>query len=300
MGIIKFETVKKDILMKVDEELLKNWNKLNHSEQYFTLLELWLIHSNPKELLDAFHAIPLLQLHRFFDDNNATSFEETIENIRYMSELYSLALYDMFGFVDIKSTVAIKKNQWNISDIVVKPLIKRILPMLAIDTRTMQIFLLVNADLGYFQPKIRQRYKEYVNTLQYPKIMPTKGVYRLKISLGRAYRTIEIDAKKSFEYLADAILEQFYFDDDHLYEFTFFDIFGKMTRVDNTDSDTYYLKNLPLKELESFQFIFDFGANWEFNIFIEDIDKSREIESVKLIKSHGEAPEQYPEYDEEW
>ncbi len=50
----------------------------------------------------------------------------------------------------------------------------------------------------------------------------------------------------------------------------------------------------------SFKFIFDFGDWWEFNILIEEIKEGETIDEVKLIKSYGTAPKQYPDYDEEW
>ena len=314
MGILRFEVSKKNIVMKIDEDLLKNWGNLNSTEQYFTLLEIWLIHSSPRELIDGFHELPFTLLNIFFRQNIAHSLKKTLEIIDFSSENYNLALFEMFGFVEIETVKPTTKNRWNITEITVKPLVKQIFPIVMIEKKDMLSFVLSKVELGYFQKRVQPHYKEYKNILQYPKVISNIGTYRLKISLHKAYRTIEINSSKSFQSLANAILEQFDFDNDHLYAFNFVDRFGKKVDIlhssldgdgENLWADEYYLKNLPLKELEEFKFIFDFGDNWEFDILIENIDSSREIDAVKLIKSHGEAPEQYPDYDdydddEEW
>lgn len=309
MGILRFEASKKDIVMKIDEELFKNWKNLNETEQYFTLLELWLIHSSPKDVIEVFYEIPFVALNTFFRENTAPTLKKTIELIDFSSEYYSVALYEMFGFIEIQAAEPIKKNKWNITQIRVKPLIKNIFPLISIDKKDLLLFIYIKPKLGFFQNRVQQHYKEYKNRLKYPKKIINTGTYRLKISLYKAYRTIEINSNISFNDLADSILEQFNFDNDHLYEFRFIDRFGKKINISDASFDEseenivdYYLKDLPLGKFESFKFIFDFGDNWEFDILIENIDNSREIDSVKLIKSHGEAPEQYPDYydEEEW
>lgn len=309
MGILRFEASKKDIVMKIDEELFKNWKNLNETEQYFTLLELWLIHSSPKDVIEAFHEIPFVALNIFFRENTAPTLKKTIELIDFSSEYYSVALYEMFGFIEIQEAEPIKKNKWNIIQIRVKPLIKNILPLITIDKKDLLSFIFSKPELGYFQNKVQSHNKDYKNRLKYPKKITNTGTYRLKISLYKAYRTIEINSNSTLDDLADAILEQFDFDNDHLYEFRFKNRFGKKINISDASFDEsgeniadYYLKDLPLGKFESFKFIFDFGDNWEFDILIENIDNSREIDSVKLIKSHGKAPEQYPDYydEEEW
>jgi len=310
MGILRFEASKKDIVMKIDEELFKNWKNLNETEQYFTLLELWLIQSSPKDVIEVFHEIPFVALNIFFRENTAPTLKKTIELIDFSSEYYSVALYEMFGFVEIQEAEPIK-NKWNIIQIRVKPLIKNIFPLITVDKRDLLSFVFSKPKLGFFQNRVQQHYKEYKNRLKYPKKIINTGTYRLKISLYKVYRTIEINSSISFEELAGVILEQFNFDNDHLYAFNFIDRFGKKTNIlhssldddgNNLWADDYYLKDLSLGEFENFKFIYDFGDNWEFDILIENIDNSREIESIKLVKSHGEAPEQYPDYcdEEEW
>ncbi len=308
MGILRFKVSKKEIAMEINEELLKNWQSLNATEQYFMLLEFWLIHSNPRETIEGFNDRPIITLISFFT-RERFSLDDTISELDYAPEYYNLALCEMFGFVDIFAMKPKDKNRWNIVDVKVKPLVKKILPLAIMENREIVSMLFDPPKLGFFQKVFQPHFREYKNILEYPKETTTEGVYRLKISLGRVYRTIEINADTNFESLAIAILEQFNFDCDHLYEFKFSDNFGKNIAIKHAEMsedgdddlwvDEYCLKNLPLQELESFKFIFDFGDWWEFDILIEKIDKGREIDSIELIKSHGEAPEQYPDYDDE-
>lgn len=312
MGILKFKVSKKEIVMEINEELLKNWQSLNPTEQYFMLLEFWLIHSNPKDTIDSSNNKPILELITFFTRDSHLSLDKTIECLHFHPEYHNLALCEMFGFVDILTIKPQEKNSWNIIDIKVKPLVKKILPLAIPKYEGMINFLFNPPKIGFFQKIFQPHFKEFKNILEYPKESITEGVYRLKISLGRVYRTIDVNSDTSFEYLAINILEQFNFDCDHLYEFKFSDNFGKNRSIkheamsedgddDDLWADEYCLKNLPLKELDSFKFIFDFGDWWEFDILIEKIDHGRKIDKIELVKSYGKAPKQYPDYnDEEW
>ncbi|MBD3794161.1 MAG: hypothetical protein IE889_08435, partial [Campylobacterales bacterium] len=49
-------------MVGINEELLKNWQQLNATEQYFMLLEFWLFHSRPDEIIEGFHKSPLTAL----------------------------------------------------------------------------------------------------------------------------------------------------------------------------------------------------------------------------------------------
>lgn len=311
MGILRFKVSKKEVVVGINEELLKNWQQLNATEQYFMLLEFWLFHSRPDEIIEGFHKSPLTALMNFFQ-RERFSLDKTLSELDYNPEYSNLALCEMFGFVDIYDLTPKDKNRWNIIDIKVKPLAKKILPLaFGKDEKERMHLLFSELKLGAFQQIFQPYFKEFNAILAYPKEKNmTKGVYQLKVSLGRIYRTIEVDADTTCERLALTVLEQFTFDCDHLYEFRFTDDFGKNRSIkhpemreeadDDLWADAYCLKNLPLQVSENFKFIFDFGDWWEFDILIEKIDESREIKGVKLIKSQGEAPKQYPDYDEEW
>ena len=308
MGILTFAVSKKEIVMGIDEKLLKNWKTLNITEQYFMLLEFWLIHSKPKDTLSIHSNIsPLAEIVNFFAENSCATIEITIEMIPFQPEFYNIALCEMFGFINVIDAEPTKKNRWNIIDIKVLPFAKKVLSLILQDKKNMLKFIFSSQERGYYQKTFAPYFKEFKNILKYPKEVTHNGVFTLKVTLGKAYRTIKIDSKESFETLALAILEEFNFDNDHLFEFGFMDRFGtqilvKHFEMDLNDTefcvDNFYLSNLPLRELESFVFIFDFGDWWKFDIFIEKIEEGESIEGVKLLKSYGVAPEQYPYYED--
>ncbi len=50
-----------------------------------------------------------------------------------------------------------------------------------------------------------------------------------------------------------------------------------------------------------FFWFFDFGDNWEFNVLLERIDPvDLNLKKPKVLEKKGEAPEQYPMWDEKW
>ena len=311
MGMLKFKVSKKEVVVEINEKLLKNWKSLNSTEQYFMLLEFWLIHSTPRETIDASNDRPIIVLINFFMID-MFSLDDTMSELNYAPEYYNLALCEMFGFVEIFAMSPKEKNRWNIIDVKVKLLAKKILPQARIDKREIISQIFSKPKIGFFQNMFQPYFKEFKNILEYTSETTIKsGIYRLKITLGRVYRIIDIDADTSFEFLAINILEQFDFDCDHLYEFRFTDNFGKDRTIKHAEiseegeddlwANEYCLKNFPLNELETFKFIFDFGDWWEFDILIEKIDEGKKLDELKLIKSYGEAPKQYDyeDWDEE-
>ena len=53
---------------------------------------------------------------------------------------------------------------------------------------------------------------------------------------------------------------------------------------------------------QSMTYLFDFGDNWEFQVTLEQIDPAGKAPlGPVLIDGRGDAPEQYPSWDEdEW
>jgi hypothetical protein len=46
-------------------------------------------------------------------------------------------------------------------------------------------------------------------------------------------------------------------------------------------------------------YLYDFGDNWEFEVQLEGIDPADpKVRRPKVLETHGEAPEQYPRWDE--
>lgn len=129
--------------------------------------------------------------------------------------------------------------------------------------------------------------------------------YVISVSLGKGcYRHIKISGKATLEDLHSVILEAFEFDDDHAHAFF----------LDNSawSDDSYYSQFLDdgsryscdytlfrvLSEKQKFLYIFDFGDEWRFSCNVLHVTDEK-CDEPEIVKSVGEAPEQYPDFDDE-
>ena len=56
-----------------------------------------------------------------------------------------------------------------------------------------------------------------------------------------------------------------------------------------------------LKEKDVFHYLFDFGDDWWHRIKVQSINETKSKKKhIKLIKTVGESPPQYPDYDENY
>ncbi len=102
------------------------------------------------------------------------------------------------------------------------------------------------------------------------------------------------------------ILQSVNFDSDHLDRFSYKNQVGRTVEISHPyadsspSTDEVRIGDLPLHEGASMTYIFDFGDWWEFNVQLEKIqtDDSRTNHKA-ILESHGEAPPQYPDWDEE-
>jgi hypothetical protein len=57
---------------------------------------------------------------------------------------------------------------------------------------------------------------------------------------------------------------------------------------------------LPLQVGASMTYNFDFGEDWRFEVRLERVDPTDpKLQKPVLVESHGKAPQQYPNWDEE-
>jgi Plasmid pRiA4b ORF-3-like protein len=136
-------------------------------------------------------------------------------------------------------------------------------------------------------------------------------VFRASLS-PKVYRDFEILSAKSLYDLAEAIIHLFGFDLDHAFGF-----FSKLTGrifdspvkyelfADTGESEARSVKRTQIVKAfpavgAKMTFLYDYGDNWQFRI--EVIGKNRKEPGVRyprLLTAIGEAPEQYPEMDDE-
>ncbi len=109
MGIVKLHPSHQKEIFQLNEPIFQSWNELNNTERYFTLLESWLLRSNPRELLDErrpFYGSLLATCFKFWQDIPKYGLkvernEQVEEMLKYIPGLYNIALLELFGFIEI-------------------------------------------------------------------------------------------------------------------------------------------------------------------------------------------------------
>jgi Plasmid pRiA4b ORF-3-like protein len=143
----------------------------------------------------------------------------------------------------------------------------------------------------------------------------TKHIITLRVSLEpKIFRDIEIASEASLYKLAQVITKAFGFDFDHMFGFydnlkkpyksnTVFELFTDIGEP--SDENARGVKKSKVadafgKDGTTLAFLFDYGDQWIFKVRRTSAAESAAAKTYwKLIKSEGEAPEQYPEYEEE-
>lgn len=137
--------------------------------------------------------------------------------------------------------------------------------------------------------------------------LPSKVSYVISVSLRPGcYRHIRISGGSTLSELHLAIQEAFSFDNDHAYAFF-------LDNVEWSSQDCYYaeevssgyrkaskyrMERVGLQKGQKFKYLFDFGDEWLFQCKVLRV-LEEETTGAEIIKSKGESPQQYPEYDDE-
>ena len=143
--------------------------------------------------------------------------------------------------------------------------------------------------------------------------MPTPEVYVFRVLLNRKlYREIEIAGSKTLCDLAEAIVAAYGFDFDHAFGF-----FSNLTRniyaspvkyelfADMGEPGSRSVKRTKIAGAfpsvgAQMTFLFDYGDDWQFRtVLVGKNKKQAGIRYPRIVKTVGDAPEQYPEVDEE-
>lgn len=120
------------------------------------------------------------------------------------------------------------------------------------------------------------------------------------------YCHIRIGANATLYKLHQAILNAFDFEDDHQHAF-FMDnhVWSPVdayysSKMDGWERLTkkYTLKRVKLEKGKKFTYLFDFVDKWVFQCkVLQELEEKTDIPGI--IRSVGESPEQYPEYEED-
>jgi hypothetical protein len=158
---------------------------------------------------------------------------------------------------------------------------------------------------GAWQSLFQPYFPEWKRNLELPKAEARAGVFIFRASLGKIWRRFAMPAESTLGDLFTMIRRSVEFDDDHLYEFRYIDQFGAEVtaghpRMDEGPwADDIAVGSLPLAPGQEMQLTYDFGDNWQFKVKLERIETNDPtVKEPTLLESHGEAPEQYPSWDD--
>ncbi|MBX2840404.1 MAG: plasmid pRiA4b ORF-3 family protein [Flammeovirgaceae bacterium] len=134
------------------------------------------------------------------------------------------------------------------------------------------------------------------------------GIYIFKVKMNnQIWRVIRIPGSCFLDELHRAILDAYDFENDHLYVFyPEGKLFSGIGYHDERGSGATPLacetkiEELGLVERQTMKYLFDFGDHWEFDVVLEEVSGDDSVlDGPELIKSKGDAPDQYPDYDED-
>ena len=185
-----------------------------------------------------------------------------------------LALAELFGLLDVARGAPAEKENWPIVGVRATEFGEALVATLDLQPLDVQLGLGRRddePDFGAWQPWFQECFPEWRNNLAFPEPEPRDGVFVFKAKWGSVWRRIAIPADCDLEALAWAIIREFKFDGDHLYDFTFPDRDGSVLRVDcphiedgEAWTDEYAIGRLPLAEGQSMVFNYDYGARLAF------------------------------------
>jgi len=315
----------------VCEETRQRWAGLNPTEQYFALLEAWLIHAE-ENVLGGSRSRFQEQFWRnfaFLDGEAAARWKphEKLGLFRcFWGEgiAWNTQLQARFGLIEIAPLPQADRTRtmrgWMLGRARRTPWGKAVAWAIGEFLRTLPdvpedlyyFHLPESAGFGFLQPAFQPYFPEWqrVFTEAIPEVRP--GLYVFKVNLDPRYygkgtwRRLAVPHTCDLEDVALAVLEAYEFDDDHLWEFRFRDQLGK-ARVYNhyyCDEGPYTheitVGKMALPEGQTMKFRFDFGDCWDFLLRLERIEpRDPKVRQPKVIEAVGEPPEQYPNYDEQ-
>ena len=302
--------------LALDPELLMMWRHLNPTEQYFALLEHWLIHASTDTIGERDRwsdncRNSLTGVFNRFARRPDIRIEDS--NQRYgivfgAMDALSIALMDSFGWVSTEFELPTDGQVQQLSRMELLPFGSAMTDILTKTTLSMYPGMPDDEThgQGVLQPQFRPYFPEWKRNLEMPEPEIRSGRYTWRVSVGTPWRRIVIPGELSLDSLADAILQAFDFDNDHLYHFEYRDRRGQTVQIvcpqirdANAWTDEVAIQDLPLAEGASMTVHFDYGDDWKFTVKLETVaEDDPGLKEAKVIQSSGKAPAQYGWDDE--
>jgi hypothetical protein len=321
-GLSRIEGSGTKARLVLDPVMFEQWKQLNPTEQYFNLLEAWLLHGRAEmvgERGDSWGEDSLMKCvgaWRSIPPKEGRSFTaqrpEWVHIDGIYREFYHVALLDLFGLMQVEHPTE-PVQPWHPAGLKRRPFGDALFSLLGqwymdgpgrpdLDEEA-------SPDFGVWQPLLQPYFPEWRANLALPEPERRKGIFVFKVSLGKVWRRIAMPDQATLDELVGLILRSVNFDSDHLYEFTYRDRFGATVRVAHPycdDAEAFAneveIGEVPLELGQSMQLLYDFGDNWQFTVTLERIDPpgKKRSQAGRILERHGKAPRQYPDVEDDW
>jgi hypothetical protein len=312
------ESGKKPVLL-LAEDVYEQWKQMNFTERYGSLLEAWLLRGD-RDIIgersfgtgipDNFYRSAEFYSEIPNDGLPIAGNRDTEQRLRYHPEIHNLGLLREFGLIHIEDGPPQPEKGWNIQRIhrtaIGDALFVALFNGFFSDfERIFDLEFDGGVQNGMLRDVLSPYFTDWEKILVFPEAIFQEGVYTFKVMLGSVWRRIEIGAEQTLDNFANAILNSVSFDRDHLYKFTYRDRFGSLQHAvhpymeESPATTEVQIGSLPLTEGGTMTFLFDFGDNWEFDIVLEAIRPGDSTSNARMVEAQGEAPEQYPDWDDE-
>jgi hypothetical protein len=323
LGVI--DTSGKKVWIRLDSETLESWRSLNEAERYFALLEAWWGRASEEiigEHANRFITIPI-KIKGFIEyfiktDGMKNGRPDDVYMLRYYPGLHNLGLMELFGLVAIRPAPPVEGQGWEPQHIAItdwgQALIGNYMEFIAealvtdakLDASIPTLAVLYDPMVGFAQWRrmVQPLIRGWRHDLEVADLEFQRGTHIFKVSLDKnCWRRIAIRGKAFCDELAAAILQAFDFDDEHLYQFSYQDRFGRAIRIDDPHvssevafADEVKIGDLPLNENTRLHFRYDFADNWRFTLETETVNADLTLKKPKILEKHGKAPKQYPDW----
>ncbi len=218
-GLTFIDPAGKRLVLQVDQDARQLWERLNPTEQYFNLLEVWLIYAGEeiigerpvRGILNQTFTRWLWFFHTIPDAGFGVTGAEA-DRLRYTPGLHNLALLELFGFVTLDHSSPKPGQSWPVERVQRTSLGEAMLAVcakwFADFDNVLNFDELESMEPGQFQPFFRSYFPEWRNNLILPQQPFREGVFVFKVMLDKnCWRRIAIPADATLEDLSDAIMD---------------------------------------------------------------------------------------------
>ncbi len=300
----------------LDNKLLDIWQGLNPTEQYFSLLESWLIWGDSEILGES--RSPVNDLYRCLlfwqevPDGGLTlnSYSEQ-DKLVYHTGTHNLALLHLFGLIEITLGEAEPCKGWRMNSVKRCPwgdammaLLRKFYTEHETDSEE-EINIDFRIAFDKFKPYLQSYFPDWQQIFMISTGNFAEAIYIFKVSLLDAWRRIAIPSNISLDEVAVVVVNAFKFDDEHLYRFNYQDRLGRSFQFHHPfvdippNTSDFRLGDFSLEVGNHLELIFDLSQEWEFDLHLEKIEPVGEgKKQPQILNYHGKPPSQYDDEDE--